>query len=85
MTVPWLNRPPSEIVFDHILLTTQPIEEPNNRQHLHQILDMFPAGKMLMFSTDFPHWDGDNTRLFNADATRSFAVCGDVGDSIKAL
>ncbi len=59
MTVPWLDRPPSEIVHDHILLTTQPIEEPAQRQHLHQMLAMFPAEKMLMFSTDFPHWDGD--------------------------
>lgn len=59
MTVPWLDRPPSEVVYDHIVLTTQPIEEPNNPKHLHQLLDMFPADKMLMFSTDFPHWDGD--------------------------
>ena len=59
MTVPWLDRPPSEIVADHIRLTTQPIEEPDDPAHLHAILDMFPAERMLMFSTDFPHWDGD--------------------------
>jgi predicted TIM-barrel fold metal-dependent hydrolase len=23
------------------------------------MLEMFDAGRMLMFSTDFPHWDGD--------------------------
>jgi predicted TIM-barrel fold metal-dependent hydrolase len=59
MATPWLERPPSEIIAEHILLTTQPIEEPDNLKHLHQMLDMFPADKMLMFSTDFPHWDGD--------------------------
>lgn len=59
MSTPWLERPPSEIIAEHILLTTQPIEEPDNLKHLHQMLDMFPADKMLMFSTDFPHWDGD--------------------------
>ncbi|MCY3781029.1 MAG: amidohydrolase family protein [Chloroflexi bacterium] len=59
MTVPWLDRPPSEIVYDHVYFTTQPIEEPENRGHLHQLLAMFPADKMLMFATDFPHWDGD--------------------------
>jgi len=59
MTVPWLDRPPSEIVYEHVLFTTQPIEEPANPKHLHQLLDMFPADTMLMFATDFPHWDGD--------------------------
>ena len=59
MTTPWLVRPPSEIVFEHIRLTTQPLEEPDNREHFHRILEMFPADRMLMFSSDFPHWDGD--------------------------
>lgn len=59
MTVPWLDRPPSQIATEHILLTTQPIEEPDNRTHLHDMLAMFPAEQMLMFSSDFPHWDGD--------------------------
>ncbi len=58
-TAPWLDRPPSRIIPDHLRLTTQPLEEPENKQHFHQILAMFPAEKMLMFSTDFPHWDGD--------------------------
>ena len=59
MTVPWLDRPPSEIVYEHVYFTTQPIEEPENRGYLHQLLAMFPADQMLMFATDFPHWDGD--------------------------
>ncbi len=58
-TTPWLDRPPSEIISDHILLTTQPLEEPNNPKHFQEILAMFEADRMLMFSTDFPHWDGD--------------------------
>jgi predicted TIM-barrel fold metal-dependent hydrolase len=58
-TTPWLERPPSEIISDHILLTTQPLEEPENPKHFSMILDMFEADRMLMFSTDFPHWDGD--------------------------
>ena len=58
-TTPWLERPPSEIISDHILLTTQPLEEPEHPKHFKMMLDMFDAGRMLMFSTDFPHWDGD--------------------------
>ena len=59
MTTPWLDRPPSAIVADHILLTTQPLEEPDHLPHFRQMLAMFDAGRMLMFSSDFPHWDGD--------------------------
>ncbi|HZP85019.1 MAG TPA: amidohydrolase family protein [Chthonomonadaceae bacterium] len=58
-TTPWLERPPSEIVTEHILLTTQPVEEPERPEHFQRMLEMFDAGRMLMFSSDFPHWDGD--------------------------
>ena len=58
-TAPWLDRLPSEIVFEHVYLTTQPIEEPNRPEHFKMMLEMFPANRMLMFSSDFPHWDGD--------------------------
>lgn len=59
MTVPWVDRLPSEIVTDHVLLTTQPLEEPEEPAHFHAILEMFDAEQMLMFATDYPHWDGD--------------------------
>jgi len=58
-TTPWLDRAPSKVIADHILLTTQPIEEPEASAHFRAMLDMFDVGKMLMFSSDFPHWDGD--------------------------
>ena len=59
MTVPWLTEPPSVTVQRHVRLTTQPIEEPDDPRHLRQVLEMFDSGSMLMFSSDFPHWDGD--------------------------
>ena len=58
-TIPWLNELPSEVAARHIRLTTQPLEEPPNAEHFHAMLEMFPAEQMLMFSSDFPHWDGD--------------------------
>lgn len=59
MTVPWLTEPPSRTISRHLRLTTQPIEEPEDPGHLRQTLEMFDYGRMLMFSSDFPHWDGD--------------------------
>ena len=58
-TTPWLERPPSELVYEHVRLTTQPIEEPPRAEYLRAMLEMFPVERMLMFSSDFPHWDGD--------------------------
>lgn len=62
-TTPWLTRLPSEYILDHVRLTTQPIEEPRRPQELTQILDMIEAGRTLMFSSDYPHWDYDNRHL----------------------
>jgi predicted TIM-barrel fold metal-dependent hydrolase len=58
-TTPWLDRPPSQVVAEHVRLTTQPLEEPDDAGDFRRMLEMFDAGRMLMFSTDFPHWDGD--------------------------
>lgn len=56
--VPHLKKLPSEYVKDHIWLTTQPVEEPTNPAHFHDILRLIGPDK-LMFATDYPHWDFD--------------------------
>ncbi len=62
-TVPWLTRPPSAYVVDHVRLTTQPIEEPDDPEQLVQVLAMIDAGRTVMFSSDYPHWDNDNPAM----------------------
>lgn len=56
---PWVKRPPSEYVREHIRLTSQPMYEPHTKSHLHQIFEMMYADEILMFSSDYPHWNAD--------------------------
>ncbi|MEM7130431.1 MAG: amidohydrolase family protein [Chloroflexota bacterium] len=58
--VPYLKRKPSEYIADHIWLTTQPMEEPRQPHHFHQLLNQMNGGERLMFATDYPHWDFDS-------------------------
>jgi len=62
-TTPWLDRLPSEVIADHIRVTTQPIEEAPQREQFEQIMGMFPVQRMAMFSSDYPHWDGDTPQF----------------------
>jgi uncharacterized protein len=59
--VPWVNRPPSEIIREHMRLTIQPIDGPPNPEHLLQIIDQIGSEDMLLFSTDYPHWHFDGS------------------------
>ncbi|PXY23428.1 hypothetical protein BAY59_27545 [Prauserella coralliicola] len=56
---PWVRKPPSEYVHDRIRFTTQPLDEPADPRHLLRLIDMLGAD-LLLFSSDYPHWDNDN-------------------------
>jgi uncharacterized protein len=60
VNAPWLKKAPSEYVIENIRLTTQPLEEPDNPDHLLQIFEMIHAEKTICYASDFPHWDFDD-------------------------
>lgn len=59
--IPWVDRSPSEIARDHIRLTLQPVDAPPDPAVLQRFMDHMESDEMLLFSTDYPHWqfDGD--------------------------
>ena len=56
---PWLTRPPSEDIRAHARVSTEPMEEPENPRHLNEVIAQLGCDEMLMFATDYPHWDFD--------------------------
>jgi predicted TIM-barrel fold metal-dependent hydrolase len=56
---PELQRLPSEYISEHFWLTTQPMEEPDMREHLQDTIDWIGWDRLL-FATDYPHWDFDD-------------------------
>jgi predicted TIM-barrel fold metal-dependent hydrolase len=58
--VPWLKKKPSAYLRDHVRITSQPLERPDNDADLLYMLQMMDAENILMFSSDYPHWDFDS-------------------------
>lgn len=57
---PWVKRLPSEYIWEHIRMATQPLDEPASKDELVAVLDAMHAKDILMFASDYPHWDWDD-------------------------
>jgi hypothetical protein len=62
--VPWIDRVPAEIIREHVRVTLQPVDAPKgDAAALSKTLEHIGSDRMLLFSTDYPHWqfDGEDT------------------------
>ena len=57
--IPWVDRTPTEIARDHIRLTLQPVDAPPTSEQLERLMDHMGSDEMIIFSTDYPHWQFD--------------------------
>ena len=57
--VPWLKLLPSEYIQRQVRFTSQPLESLTAEQFV-TVLEMMGGPQMLMFSSDYPHWDFDS-------------------------
>jgi predicted TIM-barrel fold metal-dependent hydrolase len=55
-SVPWLRRPPSGYIVEHVYSTTYPLEK-LDPTHTDQILGMVHADGRLLFSSNYPNWE----------------------------
>jgi predicted TIM-barrel fold metal-dependent hydrolase len=62
MEIPWVDRSPTEIVREHVRLTIQPYDAPPHPDDFARLMDHMGSDELLLFSTDYPHWqfDGDD-------------------------
>ena len=58
--VPHLTERPSEYFYRTIRLSSQPIEEPPDVQQLIDAWSLVRADEIVLFSSDYPHWDSDD-------------------------
>ena len=61
--VPWVNRSPADLLREHVRLTVQPIDAPPDPKLLNRIIDMIDSDRMLLFASDYPHWQFEGSQV----------------------
>ena len=61
---PWAKQPSSEVVREHVRVTTRPLDELDTREKLKRTLELVDGLEdMLMLATGYPHRDFDRPDL----------------------
>jgi uncharacterized protein len=71
MEVPWLDRAPSEIVKSNVRLTIQPCDGPPTEAMFQTLMEHMDSDELLLFSTDYPHWQFDDEDVLPAGLSPS--------------
>jgi predicted TIM-barrel fold metal-dependent hydrolase len=64
--IPWIDRSPLEIFRDHFRLTVQPFDAPDSPDIVGRIIDQLGSDELLLFSSDYPHWQFDDDNFLPA-------------------
>jgi predicted TIM-barrel fold metal-dependent hydrolase len=78
--VPWVKRPPSEYIREHVRLTIQPLDAPPDPKTLLQVIDQLGSEDMLLFASDYPHQhaaDAESALLRHLPADLAHKIRGD--------
>jgi uncharacterized protein len=70
--VPWVKASPAEIIRNHVRLTVQPFDGAADADSVYRVADHLGSDRMLLFSTDYPHWQ------FDGDEALPAGLCDDL-------
>lgn len=56
--VPWVDEAPSSIIRARVRFSLQPVDAPDAAT-LEKIIEQIGSDDVLLFSTDYPHWQFD--------------------------
>jgi predicted TIM-barrel fold metal-dependent hydrolase len=71
MEIPWVDRSPADIVRSNVRLSLQPTDGPPDRVSMERIIEHMKSNELLLFSTDYPHWQFEGTNALPADLPAS--------------
>jgi predicted TIM-barrel fold metal-dependent hydrolase len=63
--VPFLEDNPSDYMKRQMWFATQPLEEPQNPQHLVEVINQCGGADRIVYASDWPHHDFDHPRAIN--------------------
>ena len=53
--IPWVKKPPSDYIREHMRATIQPADLPPCAEELAHLVDFIGSDDFLLYATDFPH------------------------------
>ncbi len=53
--IPWVTRPPSATLREHVRATVQPLDAPPEPQRLVEVIEQLGSDAFLLHASDFPH------------------------------
>lgn len=57
--IPWVADSPTSIIRDRVRMTLQPFDAPPDAASVMRVIEHIGSDKMILFSTDYPHWQYD--------------------------
>ncbi len=73
MEIPWVDRAPMDIVRSNVRFSLQPVDGPPDAASLARLIEHMQSDELLLFSTDYPHWQFDGTDAMPAGISPALA------------